>query len=43
MRGFAHGFLVLSDAENYTLTSGTPLNLSEKDQHRLGLKDSFRF
>lgn len=85
-KGFAHGFLVLSDtaefcykcddfyhandegglawndpdigitwpelqgsyagsanAEGYTLTDGTPLNLSEKDQKWLGLKDTFRF
>lgn len=84
-RGFAHGFLVLSDtaefcykcddfyhpndeggmawndpeigiawpklegtyngsasAEGYTI-EGTPLNLSEKDQKWLGLKDTFRF
>lgn len=31
MRGFAHGFLVLSGAEGCTLANGTPLNLSEKD------------
>ena len=85
-RGFAHGFLVLSDtaefcykcddfyqpndeggmawndpeigitwpevtglykgsaeAEGYTLADGTPLNLSEKDQKWLGLKDTFKF
>lgn len=85
-RGFAHGFLVLSDtaefcykcddfyhpndeggmawndpeigidwpelqgvyhgnagAEGYTLTDGTPLKMSEKDQKWLGLKDTFRF
>lgn len=85
-RGFAHGFLVLSDeaefcykcddfwhpndeggmawndpeigiewpqvrgaypgtacAQGYTLADGTPLNLSEKDQHWLGLKDTFHF
>lgn len=85
-RGFAHGFLVLSDtaefcykcddfyhpndegglawndseigiawpkltgsyngtasAEGYTMADGTPLNLSEKDQKWLGLKDTFRF
>jgi len=85
-RGFAHGFLVLSDeaefcykcddfwhpndeggmawndpeigitwpqvtgeypgsacAEGYTLADGTKLNLSEKDQHWLGLKDTFHF
>ena len=85
-RGFAHGFLVLSDtaefcykcddfyhpndegglawndpeigivwpeltgsyngtaaAEGYTMADGTPLNLSEKDQRWLGLKEPFRF
>ena len=85
-RGFAHGFLVLSeiaefcykcddfyhpndesgmawndpkigiewpelvgdypgsaDASGYTLSDGTALNLSEKDQKWLGLKDTFTF
>ena len=85
-RGFAHGFLVLSDiaefcykcddfyhpndeggmawndpeigikwpelegeypgsadASGYTLSDGTPLNLSEKDQKWMGLKDTFTF
>ena len=85
-RGFAHGFLVLSDtaefcykcddfyhpndeggmawndpeigvawqqlkgeyngtasAEGYTMEDGTLLNLSEKDQKWLGLKDTFKF
>ena len=85
-RGFAHGFLVLSDtaefcykcddfyhpndeggmawndpeigiewpkvkgeyrgnagAEEYTLQDGTALNLSDKDQKWLGLKDTFKF
>ncbi len=85
-RGFAHGFLVLSDiaefcykcddfyhpndeggmawndpeigiewpelvgayrgsadASGYTLSDGTPLNLSDKDQKWLGLKDTFSF
>lgn len=85
-RGFAHGFLVLSemaefcykcddfyhsndeggmawndpeigivwpevtgmypgnaDASGYSLVDGTPLNLSEKDQKWLGLKDTFAF
>ena len=85
-RGFAHGFLVLSDeaefcykvndfwhpndeggmawndpeigiewpevqgeykgsasAEGYTLKDGTALNLSDKDQKWLGLKDTFKF
>lgn len=30
-------------AEGYALTDGTKLNLSEKDQHWLGLKDTFHF
>ena len=30
-------------AEGYTLADGTPLNLSEKDQKCLRLKDTFRF
>ena len=85
-RGFAHGFLVLSEtaefcykcddfyhandegglawndpeigvqwpevtgeykgtasAEGYSLADGTPLNLSEKDQKWLGVKDTFLF
>lgn len=85
-RGFAHGFLVLSDsaefcykcddfyhpndeggmawndpeigiawpevvgthngsasAEGYTLSDGTALNLSDKDQKWLGIKDTFKF
>ena len=85
-KGFAHGFLVLSDeaefcykvndfwhpndeggmawndpeigiewpelkgeykgnasAEGYTLEDGTALNLSDKDQKWLGLKDTFKF
>lgn len=85
-KGFAHGFLVLSDiaefcykcdefyhpgdeggmawndpeigitwpevvgeyngtasAEGYTLSDGTKLNLSEKDQLWVGLKDTFKF
>lgn len=85
-KGFAHGFLVLSDeaefcykcddfwhpndeggmawndpeigvqwpqvvgqyqgsasGEGYTMEDGTPLNLSDKDQKWLGLKDTFRF
>ncbi len=85
-KGFAHGFLVLTDtaefcykcddfyhandegglawndpaigiewpevmgaytgsacAEGYTLSDGTPLNLSEKDQKWLGLGETFRF
>ena len=30
-------------AEGYTLSDGTPLNLSEKDQKWVGLKDTFTF
>ena len=30
-------------AEGYALEDGTPLNLSEKDQKWLGLKDTFKF
>ena len=30
-------------AEGYTLEDGTPLNLNEKDQKWLGLKDTFKF
>lgn len=32
-----------ASAEGYTLADGTPLNLSDKDQKWLGLKDTFRF
>ncbi len=32
-----------SSAEGYTLVDGTPLNLSDKDQKWLGLKDTFSF
>ncbi len=85
-KGFAHGFLVLTDvaefcykctdfyhpndeggmawndpeigiewpqvvgtyagtasAEGYTLADGTPLNLSDKDQKWVGIKDTFKF
>lgn len=30
-------------AEGYQLDDGTPLNLSDKDQTWLGLKDTFKF
>ena len=30
-------------AEGYTLTDGTPLNLSDKDRKWLGLKETFKF
>lgn len=32
-----------ASAEGYTLSDGTPLNLSDKDQKWLGLKDTFAF
>lgn len=32
-----------SAAEGYTMDDGTPLNLSDKDQKWLGLKDTFKF
>ncbi len=32
-----------ASAEGYTLQDGTPLNLSDKDQKWLGLKDTFHF
>jgi dTDP-4-dehydrorhamnose 3,5-epimerase len=32
-----------ADASTYTLADGTPLNLSDKDQKWLGLKDTFSF
>ena len=32
-----------ASAEGYTLTDGTPLNLSQKDQKWQGLTDSFHF
>ena len=32
-----------ASAEGYTLSDGTPLNLSEKDQKWLGVKDTFQF
>lgn len=32
-----------SSAEGYTLEDGTPLNLSDKDQKWVGLKDTFKF
>ncbi|MBQ4322462.1 MAG: dTDP-4-dehydrorhamnose 3,5-epimerase family protein, partial [Clostridia bacterium] len=32
-----------ASAEGYTLSDGTPLNLSDKDQKWLGLKDTFTF
>lgn len=32
-----------ASAQGYTLSDGTPLNLSEKDQKWLGLEDTFQF
>lgn len=32
-----------ASAEGYTLSDGTPLNLSDKDQKWFGLKDTFQF
>ena len=32
-----------ASAEGYTLSDGTPLNLSDKDQKWVGLKDTFKF
>ena len=32
-----------ASAEGYALADGTPLNLSEKDQKWVGLKDTFAF
>lgn len=32
-----------ANAKGYTLKDGTPLNLSEKDEKWLGIKDTFRF
>ena len=37
LRGFAHSFLVLSDAEGHILADGMPLNLSEKDSTGWGI------
>lgn len=36
-------YLGSASAEGYTLEDGTPLNLSDKDQKWLGLKDTFHF
>lgn len=33
----------LKGVERYTLSDGTVLNLSEKDQKWLGIKDTFKF
>ncbi len=37
------GYSGSASATGYTLSDGTPLNLSEKDQKWLGLKDTFTF
>lgn len=36
-------YLGTADAEGYALEDGTPLNLSDKDQKWLGLKNTFHF
>ena len=36
-------YLGSADASGYSLADGTPLNLSEKDQKWLGLRDTFAF
>lgn len=36
-------YLGSASAQGYSLEDGTPLNLSEKDQKWLGLKDTFKF
>lgn len=37
------GYRGKASAEGYTLEDGTPLNLSDKDQKWLGLRDTFKF
>ena len=32
-----------ADATGYTLSDGTPLNLSDKDQKWLGIAETFKF
>lgn len=41
--GLAGEYKGSASAEGYSLTDGTPLNLSEKDQKWLGFRDTFRF
>ncbi|MBQ8296330.1 MAG: dTDP-4-dehydrorhamnose 3,5-epimerase [Ruminococcus sp.] len=41
--GVVGGYSGSASAEGYTLPDGTPLNLSEKDEKWLGLKDTFKF
>lgn len=35
--------MALASSEGYVLEDGTALNLSDKDQKWLGLKDTFKF
>lgn len=41
--GIKGEYMGTASAEGYTMTDGTPLNLSDKDQKWLGLKDTFKF
>jgi dTDP-4-dehydrorhamnose 3,5-epimerase len=41
--GICGNYQGTASAEGYTLPDGTPLNLSDKDQKWLGLKDTFKF
>ncbi|MBQ2578659.1 MAG: dTDP-4-dehydrorhamnose 3,5-epimerase [Lachnospiraceae bacterium] len=41
--GLVGEYLGSADASGYTLADGTPLNLSDKDQKWLGLKDTYAF
>jgi dTDP-4-dehydrorhamnose 3,5-epimerase len=41
--GICGNYQGTASAEDYTLPDGTPLNLSDKDQKWLGLKNTFRF
>ena len=36
-------YIGTASAEGYSLADGTKLNLSEKDQNWVGLKDTFKF
>ena len=42
-RGLKGEYKGSASAEGYTLKDGTALNLSDKDQKWLGLKDTFKF
>ncbi len=41
--GIKGEYMGTASAEGYTMADGTPLNLSDKDQKWLGLKDTFKF